>query len=125
MVSTMEWIRRNYGVPARHGMRITYGGKPATITGAGGGGYLRFRIDGERRSTWDHPTYRIVYPEVPRPPRPRGWCSWCSQDRAMTKTGVMGKHQPTFPSQDPCPGVGKPPMWPVEYRTNAETAAAS
>ncbi|MYZ37495.1 hypothetical protein GT002_20920, partial [Streptomyces sp. SID4917] len=46
MTSTMEWIRRTYDVPARHGMRIEYDGKPATITGAGGG-YLRFRIDGE------------------------------------------------------------------------------
>ena len=41
MASTMEWIRRNYGVPARHGMRITYGGKPATIIGAGPGAGAR------------------------------------------------------------------------------------
>ncbi|WP_412078999.1 hypothetical protein ACLF6K_37280 [Streptomyces xanthophaeus] len=125
MASTMEWIRRNYGVPARHGMRITYRGKPATIIGAGGGGYLRIRIDGEKRATWDHPTYAVIYPEVPRPARPRGWCSWCSQDRAMTQAGVMGKHRPHFPTNEDCPGAGKPPMWPVEYRTNAETAAES
>lgn len=124
MTSTMEWIRRNYGVPARHGMHVTYAGKPAVILGTCGP-YLRLRVEGERRTLINHPTYLMVYPEVPRPARPRGWCSWCSQDRAMTKGGVMGQHRPAFPTNEDCPGVGKPPMWPVEYRTNAETAAES
>jgi hypothetical protein len=83
MTSTMEWIRRTYDVPARHGMRIEYDGKPATIVGTRGP-YLAFRIDGEKRIAADHPTYRIVYPAVPEPVRPRGWCKHCMQDRAMT-----------------------------------------
>lgn len=92
MTSTMEWIRRTYDVPARHGMRIEFDGQPATIVAAGGG-YLRFRIDGEKRRTVGHPCYRIVYPAVPEPARPRGWCKHCVKDRAMTREGVMGNHR--------------------------------
>ncbi|MGY4931599.1 hypothetical protein ACWD7T_10840 [Streptomyces sp. 900116325] len=118
MTSTMEWIRRNYGVPARHKMRIEYDGKPATIVGAGGG-YLRFRVDGEKRVTVGHPCYRIVYPQVPEPSRPRGWCEHCVQDRAMTKDGVMGQHRWRGRNwSEPCPGSGKPPWAPVRNQTH-------
>ena len=125
MTSTMEWIRRTYDVPARHGMRIEYDGKPATIVGAGGG-YLRFRIDGEKRRTVGHPCYRIVYPAVPEPARPRGWCKHCMRDRAMTKDGVMGQHRwgdrtwsgsHSHKWSEPCPGSGKPPWKPVRNQT--------
>lgn len=117
MTSTMEWIRRHYDVPARHGMRIEYDGKPATITGAGHG-HLRFRIDGEKRVTAGHPCYRIVYPAVPAPARPRGWCKHCGKDRAMTRDNVMGNHR--WNGRDwsaPCPGSGKPPWKPVRNQT--------
>ncbi|MEV5854700.1 hypothetical protein [Streptomyces anulatus] len=126
MTSTMEWIRRHYGVPARHGMRITYDGKPATIVGAGNAG-LRLRVDGERRIVPTHPCWRIVYPPVPEPARPRGWCAHCGTDRAMTKDGVMGKHHQhgrswgTYSSttwSKPCPGVGKPPTHRVINQTH-------
>lgn len=118
MASTMEWIRRNYGVPARHKMRITYDGKPATIVGARGP-YLAFRVDGERRITVDHPTFRVVYPVVPEPARPRGWCSHCGKDRAMTKDGVMGTHRFRGRSWNyECPGVGKPPTHRVVNQTH-------
>ncbi|MEV0556319.1 hypothetical protein AB0I27_23055 [Streptomyces sp. NPDC050597] len=112
MTSTMEWIRRSYDVPARHGMRIEYDGKPATITGASSGG-LVLRVDGERHKVYTHPCYRIVYPAVPEPARPRGWCKHCMQDRAMTKQGVMGPHHwggrsySAYSSErwsKPCPG---------------------
>jgi hypothetical protein len=114
----MEWIRRTYDVPARHGMRIEYDGKAATIIGAGGG-YLRFRIDGEKHRTIGHPCYLIVYPQVPEPARPRGWCKHCGKDRAMTVDGVMGKH--LFRAStwtEPCPGTGKPPWKPVRNQTH-------
>lgn len=128
MTSTMEWIRRTYDVPARHGMRIEFDGKPATIVGAGGG-YLRFRIDGEKHRTVGHPCYRIVYPAVPEPARPRGWCKHCMQDRAMTADGVMGRHHWSGRSYSaysskgqrwskPCPGTGKPPWKPVRNQTH-------
>ena len=118
MTSTMEWIRRTYDVPARHGMRIEYDGKPATIVGAGGG-YLRFRIDGEKHRTTGHPCYRVVYPAVPEPARPRGWCKHCGKDRAMTADGVMGDHlwRGTTWSER-CPGSGKPPWKPVRNQTH-------
>lgn len=122
MTSTMEWIRRNYGVPARHRMRVTYDGRPATILGTRGP-YLRLRVEGERRTLLNHPTYLIVYPQITPPPRPRGWCSWCSRDRAMTKDGNVGRHAATWNTSLNCPGTGKPPMWPVQYRTNAEPDA--
>lgn len=122
----MEWIRRTYDVPARHGMRIEYDGQPATITGAGGG-YLRFRIDGEKRVTTGHPCYRIVYPAVPEPVRPRGWCKHCGKDRAMAAGGVMGQHKWGGRSRtgsrsdtwsEDCPGTGKPPWKPVRNQTH-------
>lgn len=136
MTSTMEWIRRSYDVPARHRMRIEYDGKPATITGAGGG-YLRFRIDGDKHVTSGHPCYRIVYPAVPESARPRGWCKHCGRDRAMTKDGVMGphrfggRHHSMYSSErwsEPCPGTGKPPWKPVRNLTHPgeqRTAVAS
>ncbi|MEU2484058.1 hypothetical protein ABZ593_05520 [Streptomyces sp. NPDC012617] len=118
MTSTMEWIRRHYGVPARHRMRITYDGKPAMIVGAGNAG-LRLRVDGERRIIPTHPCWRIVYPPVPEPARPRGWCAHCGKDRAMTKNGVMGPHRfrGTTWNTD-CPGVGKPPTHRVINQTH-------
>ncbi|WP_428956159.1 hypothetical protein [Streptomyces sp. cg35] len=126
MTSTMEWIRRTYDVPARHGMRITYDGKPATITGAGGG-YIRFRVDGEKRRTIGHPTYRIIYPAIPEPARPRGWCAHCMQDRAMTARGVMGAHHWGYRRRtkyrverwsERCPGSYSPPWKPVRNLTH-------
>lgn len=118
MSSSMEWIRRHYGVAARHGMRITYDGKPATIVGASGP-YLRFHIDGERRITTGHPCYRIVYPEVPEPARQRGWCAHCGKDRAMTKDGAMGPHRFRGATWNtPCPGTGKPPTHLVQHQTH-------
>ena len=118
MTSTMEWIRRTYDVPARHGMRIEYDGQPATIVGTRGP-YLAFRIDGEKRIAADHPTYRIVYPAVPEPVRPRGWCKHCMQDRAMTREGVMGNHLWRGSTwSERCPGSGKPPWKPVRNLTH-------
>jgi hypothetical protein len=118
MTSTMEWIRRTYDVPARHGMRIEYDGKPATIVGTRGP-HLAFRVDGEKRIRADHPTYRIVYPAVPTPARPRGWCEHCCKDRAMTREGVMGKHLFRASTwSEPCPGTGKPPWKPVRNLTH-------
>ncbi|MEV8353160.1 hypothetical protein ACFVTT_23420 [Streptomyces niveus] len=118
MTSTMEWIRRHYDVPARHGMRIEYDGQPATITGAGSG-HLRFRIDGEKRTTAGHPCYRIVYPALPDPARPRGWCKHCGKDRAMVAGGVMGNHRWNGRDwSEPCPGSGKPPWKPVRNQTH-------
>ena len=128
VTSTMEWIRRTYDVPARHGMRIEYDGKPATIVGTRGP-YLAFRIDGEKRIAADHPTYRIVYPAVPEPARLRGWCKHCMQDRAMTADGVMGRHHWSGRSYSayslnskrwskPCHGAGKHPWKPVRNVTH-------
>lgn len=118
MTSTMEWIRRTYDVPARHGMRIEFDGQPATIIGTRGP-YLAFRIDGEKYRTVGHPCYRIVYPAVPEPARPRGWCEHCCKDRAMTRDGVMGNHRWGGKGwSEPCPGSGKPPWKPVRNLTH-------
>lgn len=118
MTSTMEWIRRTYDVPARHRMRITYDGKPATIVGAGDAS-LRIRVDGDRRILPTHPCYRIVYPAVPEPARPRGWCKHCMKDRAMTRDGVMGPHRWGGKGwSKPCPGAGQPPWKPVRNQTH-------
>lgn len=57
----MDYIRLKYGVPAKRGARIKYGcNRLGTITGAAGG-YLRIRLDGEKRSQRYHPTWNIEY----------------------------------------------------------------
>lgn len=56
----MEYIRVTYGVPAKRGARVKYGGAPGIITGALSG-YLRIRLDGENRSKLYHPTWNLEY----------------------------------------------------------------
>lgn len=66
---SMEWIRRNYGVPAKRGGRVEYTpcegspdkpGRFGTITGARGA-HIRVRLDGERHASPFHPTWQIRY----------------------------------------------------------------
>ena len=67
--TSMEYIRRSYGVPAKRGMRICYSaegpGEPnGTITGARDARLL-IRLDGwpkRRRPLAFHPTWNIHYP---------------------------------------------------------------
>lgn len=65
----MEWIRSQYGVPAKRGGRVEYTpcegskdapGKRGTITGANGG-HLLIRLDGEKHSRPYHPTWQLRY----------------------------------------------------------------
>ena len=54
----MDWVRRNYGVPARRGGRIRFFGTEGTITSATQ--YLRVRMDDGRRVLL-HPTWEVTY----------------------------------------------------------------
>lgn len=57
----MDYIRLRYGVPAKRGGEVLYGSKMhGVITGAEDG-YLKIRLDGEKRSKRYHPTYNITY----------------------------------------------------------------
>ena len=56
---SMQWVRDYYGVPARRGMRVRVDGRPGVITGATH--HLRVRFDGDRRSLYCHPTWRVEY----------------------------------------------------------------
>lgn len=67
---SLEYIRKFYGVPAKRGMRfrawhMEYDGRNyrcGVITGSDPGGYVRVRIDGERRkSRIFHPTWNTEY----------------------------------------------------------------
>ena len=69
---SIQWIRDNYGVPAKRGMRVTYspceGSKDrerdGVITGTCGP-HLRIRLDGDKRAGIYHPTWQVQYhPEV-------------------------------------------------------------
>ncbi len=62
-MSSGDYVRRYYKVPAKRLMRVRALGMPGTITGFSGA-YLRIRLDGERRSRLYHPTWRIEYPEA-------------------------------------------------------------
>lgn len=59
----MEYIREQYNVPAKQGMKVVAQGRNGTIVGARGG-YLRIKIVGERNVLSFHPTWEMEYPEV-------------------------------------------------------------
>jgi hypothetical protein len=70
---SMEFIRRTYGVPAKRGGRVEYGGgrRPelGTICGSKGA-HLRIRLDGLKYSMQFHPTWRLRYFD-PEPKEPK------------------------------------------------------
>lgn len=55
----MAYVRSQYGVPAKRGMRVTVDGRSGTITSADHA--LRVRFDGERHPVSAHPTWRVEY----------------------------------------------------------------
>lgn len=58
--TSLDYVRRYYGVPAKRGMRVTCDGKPGVIT-SGAGAHIRVRLDGERHPYPYHPTWRVTY----------------------------------------------------------------
>lgn len=72
-MSSMQWIRDYYGVPAKRGMVVKYSpcegskdrSRTGVITGARGP-HLLIRMDGDMRSSAYHPTWQIEYP-TPHP----------------------------------------------------------
>ena len=72
-MSSIQWIRDHYGVPAKVGMRIIYAPcegsrdlpRGGMIVGTKGP-YLRIRLDGEKRIGSYHPTWQVQYP-TPQP----------------------------------------------------------
>ncbi|MER7331615.1 MULTISPECIES: hypothetical protein [unclassified Micromonospora] len=56
----VEWVRHQYQVPATIGCRVTADGKRGRIAG-GDGSSLLIVIDGKRRATPWHPTWRMQY----------------------------------------------------------------
>lgn len=58
----MKYIRHHYRVPAKRFGRVSFQGKPGTITGSRGA-YLLIRLDGENHSGKYHPTWKIEYIE--------------------------------------------------------------
>jgi len=67
---SIEWIRKNYGVPAKRGMRVEYtgDGKPelGTICGARGA-HLSIRMDSVKHAMPFHPTWKLRYLDAERP----------------------------------------------------------
>jgi hypothetical protein len=63
---SFDWIRKNYGVPAKKGGRVEYTGDAAgapklgTITGAEGG-HVMIKLDGQKNSLPYHPTWELRY----------------------------------------------------------------
>lgn len=55
-----SYVRSRYKVNPRRGMRIVMDGRPGRIT-SGAGHYLRVRFDGEKISSYVHPTWEMVY----------------------------------------------------------------
>jgi len=129
MSASLKWIRRHYNVPAFVGTEVTYQGKPATITG-GRGQYVRLLPQGAKRNVITHPCYAITYPVLPVPPRPRGWCTYCTEERALRADGTVGRHTRNgaehFPvEQRPCPGAGRAPWAVCSWTVAAPKAVAA
>lgn len=62
---SMEWVRKNYGVPAKRGGRVEYtgdrsGARLGTIT-ASVGPRIRIKLDGDDVALIYHPTWEIRY----------------------------------------------------------------
>ena len=66
-MSTLEYIRKHYGVPARRGQRVVYRQKDlekagVITSGSSSGAYINIRFDGEKKPTGPfHPTDGIEY----------------------------------------------------------------
>lgn len=74
----MQWIRDQYGVPAKRGARVEYtpceGSKDAaarlgTVTGTSGP-HLLIRLDGEKVSRPYHPTWQLRFLTEAEPTTP-------------------------------------------------------
>lgn len=116
MTTSLEWIRRNYNIPAFKGLEITYLGEPAVIVG-GQGPRLRLRVADHRKPITTHPTGDIVYPVLPLPHLPRGWCDHCWEERALRADGTLQRHvrpgaKHFAVSDRQCPGACQKP-WAV------------
>lgn len=59
-MTSADYVREHYQVPAKKGMRVTMDGRPGVITGFVSA-YVRVRFDGDKRSTACHPTWRMDY----------------------------------------------------------------
>lgn len=62
---SMEWVRKNYGIPAKRGGRVEYTGdrsgpRLGTIT-ASVGPRIRIKLDGDDVALIYHPTWEIRY----------------------------------------------------------------
>lgn len=61
---SLEWVRKNYNVPARRGGRVEYTGEGkrefGTICGASGA-HLSIRLDGVKHTLPFHPTWKLRY----------------------------------------------------------------
>lgn len=70
---SMEWHRRNYGVPVRRGRQVIFDGKPGRITSAPDN-YLRIQLDEGGSPLVAHPRWRVTYLDAgkPMPPLPVG-----------------------------------------------------
>lgn len=54
-----EFVRSHYGVDYKRGDRVTVDGKPGTVVSFPGP-YLGVRLDGEKRTSRCHPTWRVA-----------------------------------------------------------------
>ncbi|TDB26820.1 hypothetical protein ATCM_03690 [Stenotrophomonas sp. ATCM1_4] len=71
MAGGMEWVRKNYGVPAKRGGRVEYTGdgrpEPGTIISATPSGHLKVELDSRPRAVRLHPTWKLRYLDADSP----------------------------------------------------------
>lgn len=101
---SMEWVRKNYGVPAKRGGRVEYTGDKSgprfgTIT-ASVGPRLRIKLDGDDVALIYHPTWELRYLDADAIKR----CPKCGAG-PLGNCGFYGCETPrgTCPLENPSP----------------------
>jgi hypothetical protein len=67
---SLQWIRDNYGVPAKRGGQIIFewppeAHRPGTIVGSTGP-HLKVRLVGDKHTSVLHPTWNVTYLDTNR-----------------------------------------------------------
>lgn len=72
---SLDWIRKNYDVPAKRGGRVEYTGEGRPELGTiceAQGAHLSIRLDGKKHTLAFHPTWKLRYLDDADAPSPQG-----------------------------------------------------
>lgn len=82
---TMQWIRKNYGVPAKRGKEVTWRKQRGVITSAEGN-VLRVRFENDTRTFRIHPTDSLIYHRT----IVLTYCDYCERRTTTKQKSICG-----------------------------------